>query len=171
MLTVLISIFTIQIVYVSCFTLRMILTLKGRKYFAAAISILEITIYVVGLNMVLKYLNQPVSLAVYALGYGLGVLVGAWIEEKLALGYVTLKVIVNDVASNIAYHLRSHGYGVTSWVGSGRDGDRLILDVLAQRKNEQKLYNFILSIEPKAFVTTVEPKKLHGGFWIKSTRK
>lgn len=41
MLAILSSILGIQIVYVSCFTLRMILTLKGEKYTAAAISMIE----------------------------------------------------------------------------------------------------------------------------------
>ncbi|CAG7657069.1 DUF2179 domain-containing protein [Paenibacillus allorhizosphaerae] len=171
MLNILLSIFVIQIVYVSCFTLRMILTLKGKKYFAAAISIIEITIYVLGLNMVLQYLKQPLSLLVYALGYGLGVLAGTWIEEKLALGYVTLKVITNEVGSNMASDLRQQGYGVTSWIGYGRDGERLVLEVLAKRKNEHSLYKSILAIDPRAFVVTLEPKQLHGGFWTRTNRK
>ncbi|WP_028545957.1 DUF2179 domain-containing protein [Paenibacillus taiwanensis] len=167
----LVSIFMIQIVYVSFFTLRMILTLKGQKYYAAALSCVEITIYVLGLNMVLKYLDQPISLIVYALGYGLGVLVGSWIEEKIALGYVTLRVIVNNPESSVPNHLRDLGYGVTTWIGSGRDGERLMLEVLARRKNQKKLYQSIMDVEPRAFIVTSEPTRLHGGFWAKATRR
>jgi len=171
MLSVLISIFAIQIVYVSFFTLRMILTLKGQRYWAAGLSTLEITIYVLGLNMVLQYVNQPISLIVYALGYGLGVLVGSWIEEKIALGYVTMKVIVTDIQSGIPNQLRDLGYGVTSWLGDGRDGHRLILEVLAKRKNQNQLYSSILASDPKAFIVTMEPTRLHGGFWTRVTRR
>ncbi|KRE96437.1 hypothetical protein ASG89_31200 [Paenibacillus sp. Soil766] len=171
MLSILGSILAIQIVYVSCFTLRMIQTLKGEKYTAAAISMLEILIYVMGLNLVLKYVNQPACLVVYAVGYGLGVLVGSWIEEKLALGYVTIKVITNELQSDIAYHLRREGFGVTSWLGWGRDGERLVLEVLARRKNEKFLYACIRNVDSKAFIITLEPKSLHGGFWLKMIRK
>ena len=48
-----------------------------REYIAALISMGEIVIYVLGLNLVLKYLTQPSALIVYAVGYGLGVLLGA----------------------------------------------------------------------------------------------
>ena len=72
MFKILVFIFLIQIVYVSAYTLRMILTLKGQKYIAALISMGEIVIYVLGLNLVLKYLTQPSALIVYAVGYGLG---------------------------------------------------------------------------------------------------
>lgn len=171
MVSILITIFVIQIVYVAFFTLRMILTLKGQKYLAAALSCCEITIYVLGLNMVLQYLDQPISLIVYALGYGLGVLVGSWIEGKLALGYVTLRVIVNDPQTMLPAHLRDLGYGVTSWIGSGRDGDRLVLEVLARRKNQKKLYQSIADMDPKAFIMTTEPTQFNGGFWTKVTKR
>ncbi|MBR2570472.1 MAG: DUF2179 domain-containing protein [Paenibacillus sp.] len=171
MLGLLGTIFLIQIVYVSCFTLRMILTLKGQKYLAACIAFVEITIYVLGLNMVLKYLDQPISLIVYAAGYGLGVLTGSWIENKLALGYVTLRVIINDPRSTLPNQLRDLGYGVTTWMGYGRDGERQMLEVLARRKNQAKLYQTIVSIDPKAFIVTFEPTQFHGGFWTKASKR
>jgi uncharacterized protein YebE (UPF0316 family) len=171
MITVLITIFLIQIVYVSFFTVRMILTLKGQKYYAAAISSFEILIYVMGLNLVLQYLDQIVSLIVYSVGYGLGVLLGAWIEEKIALGYITVKVISNHDDGTMARELREKNYGVTSWSAQGRDGDRLVMEILAKRTNERQLYNNILAIDPKAFIVTLEPKSFHGGFWTKTIRR
>lgn len=171
MLQVLGFIFLIQIVYVSAFTLRMILTLKGQKYIAALISTFEVTVYVLGLNLVLQYLDQVASLVVYALGYALGILVGAWIEEKIALGYITLKVISNVSDERIEQKLRDKGYGVTSWIGNGRDGDRLVMEILAKRKNQNALYRSILALDPKAFVITLEPKQFHGGFWTKVIKR
>jgi uncharacterized protein YebE (UPF0316 family) len=170
-LKILILIFVIQIVYVSAFTLRMILTLKGQKYIAALISTLEVTIYVLGLNLVLSYLDHVASLAVYAIGYALGVLVGSWIEEKLALGYITLKVISNKPDEQMAQVIREAGYGVTSWLGQGRDGDRLIMDILAKRKNQKHLNDLITGLDPKAFVIFHEPNQIHGGFWTKAIKR
>lgn len=171
MAQILLFIFGIQIIYVSAYTLRMILTLKGQKYVAALISTFEVVVYVLGLNLVLNYLDQVTSLIVYALGYALGILIGAWIEEKIALGYVTVKVISNEFDGGIANKLRDKGYGVTAWLGSGRDGDRLVMEILAKRKNQSRLYKSILELDPRAFVITVEPKQFHGGFWTKSIRK
>lgn len=171
MLQILAAIFIIQIVYVSFFTLRMILTLKGQKYFAAFLSSFEIIIYVMGLNLVLQYLNQGLSLLVYAVGYGVGVLIGSWIEEKIALGYVTVKVITNDIDGGMAETLREKGYGVTSWLGLGRDGNRVVMEILAKRKSQKQLYDTILEVDAKAFVITLEPRHFHGGFWTKAIKK
>jgi uncharacterized protein YebE (UPF0316 family) len=162
---ILILIFIIQIVYVSAFTLRMILTIKGQKYIAALISTVEVTIYVLGLNMVLSHLDQAASLAAYAVGYALGVLAGSWIEQKLALGYVTLKVISNNPEPKQATVLRDAGYGVTTWLGSGRDGDRLVMEILTKRKNQKQLHDLIIELDPKAFVIFQEPSLFHGGYW------
>ncbi|MFP3637420.1 DUF5698 domain-containing protein, partial [Bacillus sp. SIMBA_033] len=42
----------INIIYGSFFTIRMILTVKGRRYFAAGISTIESLVYVTGLSLV-----------------------------------------------------------------------------------------------------------------------
>lgn len=171
MFKILTLIFVIQIVYVSAFTLRMILTIKGQKYLAALISTAEVTIYVLGLNMVLSHLDHASSLAVYALGYALGVLAGSWIEQKLALGYVTLKVISNHPEPKLATALRDAGYGVTTWLGSGRDGDRLVMEILTRRKNQKRLHDRIIELDPKAFIISHEPSLIRGGFWAGAVKQ
>ena len=89
-------IFAINIVYVTFFTVRMIMTLKGYRYIAAAVSVVEIVIYVIGLGLVLDNLNEIQNLIAYAVGYGCGVIIGSKIEEKMALGYITVNVITAE---------------------------------------------------------------------------
>lgn len=160
-------ILVIQIVYVSFFTLRMIFTLKGKRYLAASISMVEVAIYVYGLSIVLERLDDPINLFAYSLGYGLGVLVGTKIEEVLALGYVTVQVISQFTDGHLPHALRNKGYGVTSWFAKGKDGDRLVLYVLTRRKNQHKLYAAINEIDSKAFIMAHEPNFFQGGFWTK----
>ncbi|WLR53335.1 DUF2179 domain-containing protein [Bacillus tianshenii] len=164
-------ILAINIVYVSFFTIRMILTLKGQRYLAAFISVFEVLIYVVGLGLVLDNLNQIQNLVAYAVGYGLGVLVGMKIEEKLALGYITVNVITKEWDKKFTETLRSKGYGVTSWMAYGMEGDRLAMQILTPRKYELKLYDTIKEIDPKAFIIAYEPKAIHGGFWVKAVNR
>lgn len=164
-------ILAINIVYVSFFTIRMILTLKGQKYLAAALSTIEVVIYIVGLGLVLDNLNKIQNLIAYAVGYALGVLVGTKIEEWLALGYVTVQVITNRYDESLPNKLRDEGFGVTSWMGEGRDGPRLMMDILTRRKTQQDLYNYILAFDSKAFIISHEPKHFHGGFWVKGLKK
>lgn len=170
-LVMVVIILLINVIYVSFFTIRMILTLKGQRYLAAVISMFEVVIYVVGLGLVLENLNEIQNLVAYALGYGLGVLAGMKLEEKLALGYITVNVITTEESKDLPRLLRDHGYGVTNWLANGREGDRMAMQILTPRKYELKLYQTINEFDPKAFIVSYEPKSIHGGFWVKSVRK
>jgi len=166
-----IIIFSINIVYVTFFTIRMIMTLKGYRYLAAMVSMVEVVIYIVGLGLVLDNLDQVQNLVAYAIGYGSGVVVGSIIEEKMALGYITVNVITSEQSQYLPKTLREKGYGVTDWAANGKDGDRQSMQILTPRKMELKLYMTIKEIDPKAFIIAYEPKSIHGGFWVKQVRK
>lgn len=168
---IILIILIINIVYVSFFTIRMILTMKGQKYLAASLSSVEVIIYVIGLGLVLDNLNEIQNLIAYAVGYALGVLCGTFIEEKLALGYVTVKVITNRYDLPFAQMLREQGYGVTTWMGEGRDGHRLMMEILTRRKAQRDLYSTIIAFDPKAFIISHEPRHFHGGFWVRGLKR
>lgn len=170
-LVMVIIIFAVNVVYVSMMTIRMILTLKGRTYIAAFVSMFEIVVYIVGLGLVLDNLDQIQNLIAYALGYGSGLIIGSFIEEKLALGYITVNVVSTNPDLEFTRKIREKGYGVTSWSSYGMDGDRLSMEILTPRKYELRLYQAIQDIDPKAFIISYEPKRIHGGFWVKQVRK
>ena len=169
--TMILIILVINIVYVSLSTVRMILTLKGQEYIAATIGTFEIMLYTVGLGLVLDNLDRIENLIAYGLGYGIGVIVGSKIEERLALGYITVNVITANPDLEFTRKLREKGYGVTSWEAYGMDGDRLAMQILTPRKYELGLYETIKQIDPKAFIISYEPKHIKGGFWVKSIKK
>lgn len=164
-------IFTINIVYVSFFTVRMIMTLKGYRYIAAFVSMVETVIYIVGLGLVLDNLGEIQNLIAYALGYGSGVIIGSKIEEKLALGYITVNVITSEIDHALPKQLRDKGYGVTDWTANGMEGGRHTMQILTPRKMELALYATIKEMDPKAFIISYEPKAIHGGFWVKSVKR
>ncbi|MFK2826071.1 DUF5698 domain-containing protein [Bacillus sp. B190/17] len=170
-LVMVLIILIINVCYVSFFTIRMILTLKGYRYVAAFVSMIEIVIYIVGLGLVLDNLNEIQNVIAYAVGYGLGVIAGMKLEEKLALGYITVNVITKEYDKDLPKQLREQGYGVTTWAANGLEGDRMALQILTPRKYELKLYSQIKELDPKAFIIAYEPKTIHGGFWVKSVKK
>src|SRR5699024_634161 len=164
-------ILVINIVYVTFSTMRMILTLKGKRYLAAFVSMFEIVMYVVGLGLVLDNLDQIQIIIAYAVGFAIGVIVRSRIEEKLALGYITVNVISSNPDIEFTRKLRDKGYGVTSWFAYGMEGDRLSMQVFTPRRYELKLYETIKNLDPRAFIISYEPKQIHGGFWVKHVRQ
>ncbi|WP_053365466.1 DUF2179 domain-containing protein [Bacillus sp. FJAT-27245] len=164
--SIILTIIGINILYVSLFTLRMMIVIKGYRALASILSMGEVFVYLMGLTIVLDNLDKPLNIAAYCFGWGLGVFIGSKIEGYLALGYVVMEVIVDSSDLTIPTKIREKGYGVTSWLADGKDGKRLVMKVLAKRKNEQKLKKLILSFSPKAFMISYEPTHFNGGFML-----
>ncbi len=161
----------INVIFVSLLTIRTMFVLKGKHYLASLIGAGEAFVFVLGIGLVIDNLGEIQNLFAYAIGFALGILVGSKIEERLALGYVTVKVISKQVNFPFSRVLRSKGYGVTSWLGEGRDGERIVMEILTSRKNQQLLYNHIIAYDPGAFIISHEPQHFRGGFWVNSLRK
>ncbi|MCG7339889.1 DUF2179 domain-containing protein [Staphylococcus sp. ACRSN] len=164
------AIFVVNVAYVSFLTMRTILTLKGYRYVAAIVSFLEVLVYVVGLGMVMSSLDQIQNIIAYAFGFSIGIIVGMKIEEKLALGYTVVNVTSSEYELDLPRQLRDLGYGVTHNTAYGRDGKRLILQILTPRRFEFKLIDTIKQIDEKAFIVAYEPRTIHGGFWAKGLK-
>lgn len=169
--TILIAIFVINIVYVSLFTIRTVMVLKGYKFIAAGISIAEAFIYIIGLGLVLDNLDNIINIVVYAIGYATGIMVGLMIEQKLALGYVVVNVTTAELDKDLPNHFRTLGYGVTHGTSYGRDGARTTMQILTPRKYEKKLIETIREMDSHAFIISYEPKNISGGFWTKTVRR
>ncbi|ADY56987.1 UPF0316 protein [Syntrophobotulus glycolicus DSM 8271] len=159
-------IMAINITYVSLTTVRFILMIKGLSLYASLLSVIEIFVYIMGLSIILNNLNSPCNIAAYCIGYGIGVFLGSLIEERLALGYLTAQVIIDSDDDTLVKVIRGQGFGVTSWIGDGRDGKRLVLDVLTKRNRQKELMTIIDEKSPHAFVVFHEPKTFKGGFWL-----
>lgn len=170
---ILVQIFFINFFYVTLNTLRFMLTMKGYRLAAPLVSMVEITIYIVGLSLVLDHIDSPLNIFVYALGYAIGISVGIRIEDYLALGYIMVTVIIpqDDLQPDLTTIIRDTGYGVTKSYGEGRDGRRVILEILSTRKSERALYRLIKELDERAFIISHEPKYISGGFWSKKLKK
>lgn len=164
------AIFIINVAYVTCLTMRTILTLKGYRYVAAIVSFVEVLVYVIGLGLVMSSLDQIQNIIAYAFGFSIGIIVGMKIEEKLALGYTVVNVTSSAYELDLPKQLRDLGYGVTHYTAHGRDGHRLVMQILTPRRFEFKLIDTIKQIDDKAFIVAYEPRTIHGGFWAKGLK-
>ncbi|AGA67772.1 hypothetical protein Desdi_0222 [Desulfitobacterium dichloroeliminans LMG P-21439] len=158
-------IMTINIVYVSLTTVRFILMIKGLKEYASILSMIEVFVYISGLTIILNNLNNYWNIAAYCIGFGIGVYLGSRIEERLALGYITAQVIIDSLDDTLPITLRKKGFGVTTWVGDGRDEKRLVMLVLTKRNRQKELLDIIDESTLNSFILFQEAKGFRGGFW------
>lgn len=166
-----ILILLLQLVYVPIFTLRTIFLVKNMTLIASLLGFAESLIYVFGLSLVFSGDKGPVALLVYAIGFGIGILIGGAIENKLAIGYNNLMVNLMQKNTNLISHLRNEGFGVTLYEGEGRDSIRYRLDILTKRSREEELLQIVESYEPKAFIVSYEVRRFKGGFLVNSMKK
>ncbi len=164
MLFDLVFIFFARIIDVSLGTVRMILTVRGERYIAAAIGFFEIMVYVVALGKVIGSLDEPVRLILYCLGFAAGVIVGTWVEELLALGYRGIQVITVKENQPLVEKLREEGFAITTWEAEGRGGPKLVMSLVVKRDMASKVASRIREFDSDAFVVFMEPKTFTGGF-------
>lgn len=161
----------LQLIYVPIFTLRTIFLVKNMGTIASFLGFLEALIYVFGLSIVFSGEQSIVQMIVYAVGFGVGILIGSSIEQKLAIGYTNFVVKLVNQNEELINQLRCEGFGVTQFVGEGRDGERYQLDILTKRSREDELFDLIEKYEPRAFIISYEPRKFKGGYLVKSMKK
>lgn len=160
----LVLIMVVQLLYVPMMTLRTICMVKNLKFLTGLFGFLEATVYIFGLAIVLSGEQNFLEMGVYALGFAVGLILGIAIEQKLAIGFITLQVNIQQRNEQLINILRNEGFGVTIYYGEGRSGPRINLDILTKRKKEKRLLEIIEEYEPCAFVMSYEPKMFRGGY-------
>ncbi|MFS0783733.1 DUF2179 domain-containing protein [Bacillus sp. 1P06AnD] len=161
----------LQLIYVPCFTLRTIFLVKQLKVQAALLGFVESLIYVFGLSIVFNGNQTFLGMIVYAVGFGIGILIGTAIEQKLAIGFTTFNVNLPTRNQELIDHLRADGYGVTIVSVEGFESKRYKLEILTKRSMEDSLIDLIREYEPNAFIISYEPRRFIGGYMLKSMKK
>jgi len=157
-------IMSLRIIDVSLGTIRMIITVQGKKYIAGAIGFVEVTIWVVAITSVMSHLDNWVNIIAYSCGFALGTIIGITIEQKIGSGHVWLNVFSLNFPDDIANALRENKFGVTLLPGEGASGGVAILLALIPRKRQKEVMKIIEKIDPKAFVTIQASIPHRGGY-------
>lgn len=160
----------LQLIYVPIYTLRTIFLVKNITLLASILGIAEMLIYVFGLSLVFGGDQNYVSMVVYAVGFGLGILLGTKLEQKIAIGYINVTVNTQEKNGNLIDTLRQNGFGVTLYTGEGRDSERYRMEILTKRNRENELIATVEKFEPNAFIISYEPRRFKGGFLLDRLR-
>ncbi|MDW7675186.1 MAG: DUF2179 domain-containing protein [Bacillota bacterium] len=158
-------IFFARVADVSIGVVRTLMLVKGKKLHAAVLGFFEVIIFILALNSVVNDLDDPIKLLFYGLGFATGNIVGSNIEERLALGHLTVQVITLNKPLQLCKELREQGYGVTIIEGQGKQGIRRILNIILSRKELPKLMSFIDKWDSYAFTTVFDTRHTKGGIF------
>ncbi|MFO0983625.1 MAG: DUF5698 domain-containing protein [Planctomycetota bacterium] len=159
-------IFLLRIVDVSLSTTRVLLLMRGAKRIVPCIAFFETLIWIFGVGNAMKHMGSTWHLLGYACGFAAGNVVGMWLEERVAFGFATVRVISRNPSVSVGAALRAHGFGVTEFRGQGREGDVDLVLTVVRRRDVERVQREVERVDPTAFVTVEEPKAIQRG-WLR----
>jgi uncharacterized protein YebE (UPF0316 family) len=158
-------IFGLRVVNMTLDTLRMLFLLRGKKAWSWVSGFLVSLIYVLLLTSVLSNLNNPLYIIAYSAGFATGGVVGMWIEERLAIGFVHLQVISPRRGVVTAQKLRENGFAVTEVPARGKDGMVSMLNLSVRRRDVLSVEKIVNECDEVAFITSEDVHPVQRGFW------
>jgi uncharacterized protein YebE (UPF0316 family) len=146
-------IFVARIFDVSIGTLRIILVNRGYKLLAPMLGFIEVFIWVIAISKIMENLDNWINYLFYAAGFATGNYVGMFLEEKLAIGKVGVRIVTKRGAEALIQAIGEMGFGVTYVDAQGKHGDVHIIFSTCKRKKLPILLKLVHEFNPKAFYT------------------
>lgn len=144
-------IFLARIGDVSIGTIRIIFVSKGIKYLAAPLGFFEILIWLLAISQIMQNLSNVYYYIFYAGGFATGNFVGIFIDEKISIGTVGVRIITRKEGDELINQLRKKKYGVTVVDAEGSKGCVKIIFTVVNRQNIQEVVTIVKKYNPKAF--------------------
>lgn len=148
---------------VSLATLRIILVSRGMRSVAPLVGFFEALIWLFAISQVMKNLDHWTSYVAYAGGFAAGTWLGIFLESRLALGLLAVRIITPEDAGDLIGHLRSHNFGVTDFAARGVSGRVRLIFTVIRRKDLQKVLDIVRETHPKAFISTSDVRSVAEG--------
>ena len=154
-----------KIIEVTLSTLRIILINKGYRREGTLLSFAEVLLWVfVASRVIMGIAEAPIKGIAYSIGFSIGVYLGSRLEGIIAMGRVLIETIVSrENAASITGSLREKGYGVTTMDAQGRDSQKTVLLIFANRRGKEEIISEIHRLDGSAMIVTNDVTTLHGG--------
>lgn len=148
-----ILIFFARLTDVSLSTLRIVLVTMGKRNIAPLIGFVEAFIWLIAIGQIMQNLTNIMSYLAYAGGFAMGTFLGMWIEQRIALGIVMVRIITGKTADNLISKLKETDYRFTHLQAEGKYGDVGVVFSIVKRKELPKFLHLINTHNPNAFYT------------------
>ena len=157
-------IFVLRVANMSLDTVRVMMVMRGRRLAAWILGFIQTVIYVGVLTTVIQDLTNVLNLVAYAGGFATGNVVGMWVEERLAIGHINLRIISPKLGNAIVRRLREKGYAVTEIPARGKDGAVTLLNASIYRRHVGEVMAIVQTVDAEAFMTTEDVRPVRRGF-------
>lgn len=154
-------IFCLRIVDVTLETLRIIFVLKGLKKIAPFVGFFEVLVWVFAISRIMENADNWIGYIAYAGGYAVGNYVGMIIEEKLAIGHASLRIISQVPTPPLINLLTEYGYAITTINAFKNKNEVELLLIVVHRKKINEVVELIKNHDPDAMYTIEDIRSVH----------
>ncbi len=158
-------IFFARILDVSIGTIRIVSVTRGMKVVASILGFIEVFFWLVIVSQVMTNLNNVANFFAYAGGYAMGNYVGVYLEAKLAIGTMMMRIVSKEASQELVKNLRDKNYGVTVVPAYGARGNVDILFTVVKRRELEKVMAIVKECNPNAFFSVEEVRAVHEGIF------
>jgi uncharacterized protein YebE (UPF0316 family) len=156
-------IFAARVFDVTLGTLRIIFTSRGMRNWAPVLGFVETFIWIVAVSSIVKHAQNVVAFVGYAGGFATGTYVGMMIENRLAMGTLTIRAIIRRDPKELIKTLHNAGYGVTAVDGRGSTGKVKIIYSTVKRADLPAIIDIYHRTLPGAFLSVEEVRSTEQG--------
>ena len=142
-------------------TLRFMFVSKGIRNLATFLGFLESLIWLLAVSQIFKHLDNPINYIAYAGGYAMGNYIGIYIEGRLSLGNVIVRVVPRKDSTELLNYLRANNFSVTAVDGEGMFSHVKVLFSVIKRKDLNQFIEIVNRYNPNAFYTVEDVKVVH----------
>ena len=164
LITVPLFIFVARLGDVSLATLRIILISRGMRHVAPVVGFFESLIWLIAISQAMQHLDHWYNYVAYAGGFAAGTWLGIFLESRIALGLLAVRIITQENAEDLIGQLRSARFGVTDFAARGVMGNVRLIFTVIQRKDLEKVLAIVREGHPKAFISTSDVRAVSEGF-------
>ena len=146
-------IFFARVTDVTIGTMRIIFVSRGFRFIAACAGFFEILVWLFALSQIMTNLDSWVNYVAYASGFAVGNFIGITIEQRLALGYLVVRIFTQRDGTTLDGNLRKANFVVTSVDAEGGRGPVKILFTVVKRSMLPQVVELIKSTNPLGYFT------------------
>ena len=156
-------IFLARVCDVTLGTMRIIFTSRGMRNLAPVLGFIETFIWIVAVSSIVKHAQNVAAYVGYAGGFATGTFVGMLLENRLAMGTLTVRAIIRRDPKELIETLHGAGFGVTAVDGQGSTGDVKIIYSTVKRADLPAIVDIFHRTLPGAFLSVEEVRSTEQG--------
>lgn len=156
-------IFFARITDVTIGTMRIVFITRGNRMVATLLGFCEVFVWLLIVSQVITNMDNIFNFFAYAAGYASGNYIGLFVENKLAIGNLIVRIITQIPATQLINYFEAMDYRYTNIPAEGNTGAVNVLFTVIKRKDLPNIIEQVKTYNPQAVYTVEDVRAVSDG--------